>query len=338
MPDYSIYILPESLMTISGGEQLDGVTQGDGSHLVGESITLNDNAWQEVLISDTGDSDFEDNDGNQTLNGAQTIDGVSYADGTRVEAEYALTVTDGTNTYTVIAFNVRNSSPAFGTVEGLAFIGPPAGFPPIGVPLTVISNQEGPSNPADGHASPPCFVAGTRIKTPGGEVPVEALCVGDLVTTRDEGPQPIRWIGRGAFSARGSCAPIRFEAGVLGNSRPLRVSPQHRMLLTGWSAELHFGQAEVLVPAKAFIGSAGVSVEHGERVEYFHLLFDAHQIVISDGALSESFSPGAQALSGLDTGTRRELLEFFPDLVQQDYPDIATSVKPAEAPVVCLPA
>ncbi len=43
--------------------------------------------------------------------------------------------------------------------------------------------------------SVPCFVAGTLIRTPDGDVPIESLRPGDLVLTLDDGPQPLRWVG-----------------------------------------------------------------------------------------------------------------------------------------------
>ncbi len=94
---YIIYVLGENALTISGGGQLDGITQGDGTHLVGRTITLNSNGWQPISINDD-DPNFQDNDTGQKLNGAQTIDNVTYPSGAVVEAEYGLTLTDGVNT------------------------------------------------------------------------------------------------------------------------------------------------------------------------------------------------------------------------------------------------
>ena len=128
MPEYDIYILPESELTISGGAVLDGVSQGDGSHLVTNppsiTITLESNNWQPINITDNDDFFADSQGSNQTITNTETIDGQTFTAGTNVEAEYALTVTDGTNNYTLIAFNFSTGSPAFGTVEALAFIGP----------------------------------------------------------------------------------------------------------------------------------------------------------------------------------------------------------------------
>lgn len=322
MPTYDLYTLPEADVTVSGGVQLDGVTGGNGSHLVGNTITLNSNDWQVITISDD-DTDFEDNGGaaqqlaNETTIETIDVDGTpntaTFAAGTPVEAEFSITVTDGTTNYTVIAFNVATGSPAFGTIEALAFIGPVGGFPPIGVPLTVISSQEGPSNPAVDHATPPCFARGTLIRTPEGDRPIETLKTGDLVCTHDNGDQPIQWIGRSTYPARGDFAPMEFAAGVIGNDRPLTVSPQHRIWQGGWKPGYLFGQDAVLVPACAFEGQEGVRrLEHG-FVTYFHLMFDTHQLIWSEGVLTESFFPGDVMLSCEHAPLRREFDALFGD-------------------------
>lgn len=314
MPNYDLYILPESQMTISGGEQLDGVTQGDGSHLVGETITLNSNSWQSVAITDNNNN-FSDSQGsNQTVTNATTIDGVTYAAGTNVEAEYALTVTDGTNTYTIIAFNMSTGSPAYGTVEALAFIGPIAGFPPIGVPLTVVSNQEGPSNASETHASPPCFGKGTMIRTPDGDRLVEDIRAGDLVDTVEHGAKPVIWAGTCTYPATGRFAPIRFDAGVLGNARPLWLSPQHRVQFKGWQADYLFGERAVLVAAHSFVDGKSVRQVEGGFVTYFHLMFDQHELIFSEGVPTESFFAGDTTLRAMDEDTWAELRLLFPDL------------------------
>lgn len=84
-----------------------------------------------------------------------------------------------------------------------------------------------------------CFVAGTLIETPVGWRAVEELAPGDLVITRDNGHQPVRWVGSvrlsGSSLARHSrLRPIRIRAGALGPATPARdllVSPQHRVLV-----------------------------------------------------------------------------------------------------------
>lgn len=121
-----------------------------------------------------------------------------------------------------------------------------------------------------------CFAAGTEILTEQGSRPVEDLMIDDLVVTRDHGLQPLRWIGKRTVTGRGSLAPIAISKGALGNTQRLLVSPQHKMLVTGWQAEYYFGQSEVLVSARHLIGNAGLSRHLCGQITYVHLMFDQH--------------------------------------------------------------
>lgn len=336
MPIQTTYALGASQILVSGGKQLSGFTQGSGVHLVGETIILQSNAWEAVSIDDS-DNSFDDSDSGQTLDGAQTFDNTSYADGRVVEAEYELTLQDPDgNTYTVLGFNINetgSSSPAYGTVEGLAFVGGPGGFPPKDVPLTVISSTEGPSYAYTDIATPICFASGTRIFTPSGEVPVEQLSVGDAVLTMDHGQQQIRWIGKrklrtAELKANPKSRPVRIGAGALGNGLPkddLIVSPQHRVLVNSVIVHRMFDVREVLVPAIKLVGLNGITVvEDTQDVEYWHFLFDTHQIVWSNGAPTESLFTGPEALKTVSPAARAEIMALFPKLAKARFrPDTA---------------
>jgi hypothetical protein len=160
----------------------------------------------------------------------------------------------------------------------------------------------------------PCFVAGTRIRTPAGEIPVERLRPGDLVVTRDGGPQPLRWVGSRTVPAEGAFAPICINAGTFGRHRALRVSPQHRILVRDARAELLFGEPEVLVAARDLVNGRSITRRPGGLVTYVHLMFDRHEVVWSEGLATESFQPGAQAGRMLDGPALDELLALFPEL------------------------
>ena len=166
-----------------------------------------------------------------------------------------------------------------------------------------------------GQLGPACFTKGARIRVPGGEVRIETLKPGDLVETLDRGPQVLRWIGRRMVAGTGDFAPVRIERGVLGNDRDLLVSPEHRMLVAGWAAELFFGEAEVLVAARHLLGKPGVGRQPMDRVEYIHLLFDRHEIVFAEGAPSESFHPDSLLLER-DRALRAEIGAIFPEIVK----------------------
>lgn len=192
---------------------------------------------------------------------------------------------------------------------------------------------------AVGTLGPPCFTPGTMILTPTGEVPVEDLAPGDLVLTRDDGAQPLRWTGRCRVDATGDFAPVRFATGTIGNSRPLLVSPQHRILITGWQAELACGIAEVFVAAKHLVDGHRITRAPQDSIDYIHLMFDRHQIVTSNGAPTESFFPGDVILEG-DRALRAELNALFPALEAMCPPEEWQTVRPVArgAELRCLAA
>ncbi|MFN4172846.1 MAG: Hint domain-containing protein, partial [Pseudorhodobacter sp.] len=160
----------------------------------------------------------------------------------------------------------------------------------------------------------PCFVAGTMILTPDGEVPVEGLCPGDLVVTHDEGPQPLRWIGQRRVAATGAFAPVEIRAGTFGAHRTLLVSPQHRILVRDSLAELLFGEDEVLIAARHLVNDQSVRIRSGGEVDYVHLLFDRHQVVFSQGLATESFLPGPRTADLFEAEAMAEICAIFPEL------------------------
>ncbi|WP_417599733.1 Hint domain-containing protein [Pararhodobacter oceanensis] len=167
-----------------------------------------------------------------------------------------------------------------------------------------------------------CFTPGTMIDTLRGKRAVEDLVPGDKVLTRDNGYQPLAWVGRRDLAAAelATCpqaAPIRIAAGALGAGLPeqdLRVSPRHRMLVTGARAELMFGEREVLVTAADLLALPGVTQEAAGDVSYIHVMCERHEIIRAEGSWSESFQPSEAVLDALDTQTRAELLGLFPEL------------------------
>ncbi len=159
----------------------------------------------------------------------------------------------------------------------------------------------------------PCFLAGTAILTARGEIPVEDLRVGDLALTLSGHGAPLKpiiWIGRGRFDAARHprperVIPIRIAAGALGEGLPHRdllVSPDHCLCLDG-----------VMIPAERLINGATIVRDASiTRGEYFHVELAGHDILLSEGAPSESY---------LDTGNRGAFVNGgpLPDL----HPDFA---------------
>ncbi|MAM63538.1 choice-of-anchor L domain-containing protein [Maritimibacter sp. UBA3975] len=181
----------------------------------------------------------------------------------------------------------------------------------------------------------PCFVAGTRIATPSGNVAVQNLRPGDLVETHDNGAQPLRWVGRRTVAASGDFAPVRILADTFGTHGQLCLSPLHRILIRDAFAELLFGETDVLIAAKDLVNDHSVCRVEGGTVEYVHILFDAHQVVFSEGLATESFLPGPQAVGGFEQEIVREIVTLFPELdphTGEGYsPAVRTMLKRYEA-------
>jgi hypothetical protein len=111
--------------------------------------------------------------------------------------------------------------------------------------------------------------------------------------------------------------PIMVRRGSLGNGLPERdmmLSPNHRVLVSNDRTSLYFDEHEVLVAAKHLIGGKGIFEVESIGTAYIHLMFDQHEVVLSDGAWTESFQPGDYTLHGMGNAQRNEILELFPEL------------------------
>ncbi|MEJ6391263.1 Hint domain-containing protein [Gymnodinialimonas ulvae] len=170
-----------------------------------------------------------------------------------------------------------------------------------------------------------CFASGTMILTPQGEVPVEHLSVGDLVTTCDNGPQPIVWIGHRSLGPEDLAdaphlKPVEIAARAFGNERPLVVSPQHGVLL-----DLYGNERFIRANQLAKLRGGKVRQRKGcKRVTYWHILFERHEVVFSNGLASESFFPGPRAVANLSLRSRSTLEQLSPGITQ--VRDLGTAV------------
>jgi len=192
-----------------------------------------------------------------------------------------------------------------------------------GVPQTMSIDVESTNHTGTAHIEITCFAKGMKIETADGLMDVQALSIGDQVLCGDGQYRPIRWtsarhINDAELAQHPEYRPVRIRKGALGDNKPnadLIVSPQHRILIDDWRAELMFGQPKVLVAAIHMIDDNTIIRDYStSRVSYYHFMFEDHQTVWSNGLQSESFYPGATAIAGIDSAARHELLSLFPDL------------------------
>ncbi len=183
-----------------------------------------------------------------------------------------------------------------------------------------------------------CFCHGARIETAQGPRPIEELRAGDRILSYDQASGckisgkiktvPLlrvfrRKIGRNALEASPNLFPVKISQGALGNDLPKRdlwVSRQHRMLVSNRIVERMFDCGEVLLPAIKLVGLPGIEVDEDlQEVEYFHLLFDQHRIIWSEGAPSESLYTGQFALQNMAPEIREEILQIFPECADENH-------------------
>ena len=169
------------------------------------------------------------------------------------------------------------------------------------------------------------FTGGTQITMASGEQrPIETLSVGDRVLTRDDGPQPLRWIGRTTVRAMGEMAPILITNGTLNNSADLLVSPEHRLFIYQRSDALGAGRAEVLVRARHLVNDNTVIRREGGFIDYYQLLFDRHQIIYAEGIAAETMLVDTRTRAALPPEMAEKLAQTLPG--HTDRPDLQFEV------------
>lgn len=143
--------------------------------------------------------------------------------------------------------------------------------------------------PNDGTSYVLCFLEGTHIATPAGEVPVESLRIGQLVRCVDGTARPVRWLGRRTVAARfadpRASFPILIRAGALGEALPARdlyLSPSHALGVDGVLAE-----AAALVNRTTIRQVVAASLS--SHFTYVHIELEDHALILAEGVAAETF-------------------------------------------------
>ncbi|KFE34477.1 Hint domain-containing protein [Thioclava atlantica] len=254
--------------------------------------------------------------------------------------DQSFTVTDGYHAYVVTLLELPES--------GTRILMFASRMPPADTDLWVVERALDlrPKSARKGPAGVICFTPGTLIETEHGRRPVEALREGDRVLTRDDGAQPVCWIGQRRISgarlhALPHLRPVRISAGAFGIERPDRdliVSPQHRMLVRGQAARALFAEEEVLVRACDLVNGRQIRFEAPlPELHYIHLMFERHQVLRANGLETESFHPASTRLEMIAPAQRAGLEALVPEVAQNplSYGAYARrALKPSEAVIL----
>ncbi|QCO54929.1 hypothetical protein EOK75_03480 [Pseudorhodobacter turbinis] len=164
------------------------------------------------------------------------------------------------------------------------------------------------------------FAAGTLITLGNGaQRPVEELCVGDRVLTRDHGPQELHWLGKVTLRAVGTYAPVVIPAGEMGNAGDLVISQHHRMFLYQRHRSGGLAKSEVLVQAKHLVDGEHIFIREGGYVDYFSLVFGSHEIIYAEGIPAESLLVTEATVSRLPSDLAAEVQARFPGVSQNQH-------------------
>jgi hypothetical protein len=162
-----------------------------------------------------------------------------------------------------------------------------------------------------------CFLRGTHISTPNGEIAIEKLRIGDLVTTANGTTRPVKWLGfmrhlRQSDHWSAGVRPVRISAGSLDGRAPHRdllVSAAHMLYLDG-----------VLIPAGDLVNGTSIVLEDAldqDTLDYFHVELESHDILVAEGAAAESL---------LANPDNRSLFDNYAEFVELYGADAPSSV------------
>lgn len=285
--------------TLTGGNGRDQIYGGSGEDMIkggnGDDV-LHGGSGNDEIDGGNGDDTLFGGDGKDVLNGGKGDDILS---GGRGADKFVFSKNFGTDIIADLDGQDRIDLTAFTSITSVTqlnmyqvganvVISVPGG---TGGSITVYNATVG---QLASQIDVACVMRGTMVQTPRGEVAVELLAIGDEVTTIDGTAKRIKWIGTRGYSrsflqASTKIAPVLFEAGSLGPSQPSRdlyVSPEHAVFVDG-----------VLVPAEFLVNGESIrQVADFDLIEYFHLEFDAPEVILTNGAPTESY---------VDHGNRR---------------------------------
>ena len=126
------------------------------------------------------------------------------------------------------------------------------------------------------------LIAGTKLLTLDGEIPVEILSIGDKLVTRDCGVSTVVHIQRTTRKVH----TIAFAAGSLGHTRPdcdTLLAADQMVLIRDWRARAMFSSERALVSARALVDGEFI-IDQGEQEQMLIQIFcDGPHIIYAGG-------------------------------------------------------
>lgn len=271
----------------------NGGTFSNGSGLIGllNGSTINFGKGGGNFIANAGGTLLDLS--STTITGFDAArDFISFENLSATPATYSIANSLGSQSLTV--YDASGDEIASVNVSGQHFTA--GNYSATGVgPLTVSSDGTSLSIEAVGSV---CFLPGTLLRTPEGEVAVEDVQIGDTVLTFENGKpvaQPVVWVGSRRADVRPGLPldeagwPVRVRQNALADgvpSKDLLITPEHCLYLDGQ-----------FVPARMLVNGETIAYDQTIRAyTYYHVETAQHAVIMADGALTESY---------LDTGNRR---------------------------------
>ncbi|MDI2112321.1 Hint domain-containing protein [Commensalibacter nepenthis] len=139
----------------------------------------------------------------------------------------------------------------------------------------------------------PCYLAGSMINTPKGDIPVEQLKIGDYVTTFDVATnsyqnKKIIWVGTRKVTINhqlpddmaGYSVCIKKDAIASNNPyQDIWVTPEHCLFFDG-----------KFIPVRMLVNGASIYYDYSlNGFDVYHIETKEHSIIIANGMFSESF-------------------------------------------------
>ncbi len=163
-----------------------------------------------------------------------------------------------------------------------------------------------------------CFMAGTQVRTPEGEVAIETLRRGNLVLTAEGAAKPVTWLGRQTVSTVFAdplrILPIRIRAGALADNVPARdllVSPDHALRVE-----------DILVQAGALVNGTSITRETDvpQVFVYYHVELDDHSLILAENVPAETFVDNVDRMNFDNWAEHEALYPAGKPIVEMAYP------------------